>query len=613
MSQYTCRLYRNSGFNAVNIPDSPALLDTIGNYVDCYAIELNQERFLPSVRIRGDWLSCRDADYCKVGDFFYFVNSVTMLSGDVAELSLTPDFITSAGGPAALEILDGVTDRVHVTDDTFGIYGADDPFMAPALDLDIESWTKDFYDTGANYYTFLETTLDLGNMGSKSENDVVEALTCKDLNITDPDTGENPYVVVPVVDHLIGNTEYDLNLFGTTKPLTAVEGQGVYMIDDTTACATIKKGIALARSLGVEESISGQYSIPVEFVSPTMGSVATKFATKITGRSFNFTAPLNFVYDTAVNNRVFYGSFTPYYLATGAGSTVSVLAEEIYGGSPLPNIVVLADPRRGGKPYFRFNPLNGETVGTDPLDFFRGAVSGKEWQSVPMVMNTKSGGLLDYVKYKNSRNAAAMEWAHAEENNDWAYKNLAVNTAMSGGKEFISGIGNVKGGRIGSAIGNVGDMLSTAVGATMSALGQQMKFNQYIDQYNYQRALDMQELKISMNVHTPDVNFPLDPNLFSELTGNGVTVARAKYKAADIRRIDKILTAYGYKYSKLLEASDFSNRTYFNYVSGSISVGNLPGWWANGIAAQINNGVRVWHVKPNHTYYASNPVVTPTV
>lgn len=606
--QTSCRIYRNSGFNAVNIPDSPALLDTIGNFVDCYALDLNQERFLPTVKIRGDWLSCKDCDYCKVGDFYYFVDNVTMLSGDVAELTLTPDFITSAGGPAALDILDGVTDRVHVTNDAYGLYGADDPFMAPALDLDIQSWTKDFYDTGANYYTFLETTLDLGNMGSKSQNDLVEALTCKDVNITDPDTGANPYVVVPVVDHLINSTEYDINLFGTTKGLTSVDGQGVYLIDDTQACKIIKDGIALARSLGVEESISGQYSIPTEFVSPTMGSVATKFATKITGRSFNFTAPINFIYDTANNNRVFYGSFTPYYLTTGSGSSVSVLAEEIYGGSPVPNVVALADPRRGGKPYFRFNPLNGETVGSDPLDFFRGAVAGKEWQSVPMVMNNKSGGLLDYIKYENSRKSAALDYAHTEENKDWAYMNTALNTGTSGLGKIASGGASLINGDIGGAFSGAVGGLGAALRGTMSALGINKDFNQYIDKYNYQRGLDMQALKVAMNVKVPSLNFPLDPNLFSELTGNGVTIARAKYKSADVARIDKILTAYGYKYAKVLEATDFNNRTYFNYVSGNISVGSLPGWWANGISAQIRTGVRVWHVKPNHLYYSSNPV-----
>lgn len=605
MSQYTCRIYRNSGFNAVNIPDSPALLDSLGNYVDCYALDLNQERFLPIVKIRGDWASVKDTDYCKVGDFFYFVDDVQMIAGDVAQLTLTPDFITSAGGPGALEILDGVTDRVHVTNDTFGLYGADDPYMAPALDMDIDSYTQDFYSTefsptGARYYTFLETTLDLGNMGDKNQRDVVEALTCTDLQQTDPD-GNHPYVAVPIVDYILAGTEYDLNLFGSTKKLTSVKGQGVYLIDDTQASTQIKSGIALARALGIDECISAQYSIPEEFVTVATGQVATQFCTKITGKSFNFPVSVPFVYGSAHNNRIWYGSYSPYMLTAGSGSSVSVNAEEIYNGETYPKIAVLADPRRGGKPYFRFNPLNDENVLSNPLDFFRGAIAGKEWQNVPMVMNSKSGGLLDQVRYKNSRDSAAIDWAHNEENVNRSYWGAI-------GGQISSAAGGVSQAFNGDAIGGLATIGAGTLGAVIEATDINRGRNQYIDKYNYQRALDQQELKIAMNIHAPEVHFPLDPNLFAEITGNGVTVARAVYKQADISRIDKILTAYGYKYAKVLEASDFTNRTYFNYVSGSITVGNLPRWWADGISAQIGTGVRVWHVKPNHSYYSNNPI-----
>ena len=75
-------------------------------------------------------------------------------------------------------------------------------------------------------------------------------------------------------------------------------------------------------------------------------------------------------------------------------------------------------------------------------------------------------------------------------------------------------------------------------------------------------------------------------------------------------RIDKLLTMYGYKKTKALEATDFSNRQYFNYVEAAVSVGNLPRWWADGISAQLANGVRIWHVKPNSSYYANNPVAS---
>jgi hypothetical protein len=62
---------------------------------------------------------------------------------------------------------------------------------------------------------------------------------------------------------------------------------------------------------------------------------------------------------------------------------------------------------------------------------------------------------------------------------------------------------------------------------------------------------------------------------------------------------------YGYRYTKFLEASDFNNRSKFNYVKASgITVTGLPRWFSDGIANQLNGGVRVWHTHPNTSSYS---------
>ena len=605
MAQTSVRIYKNSGFNAVNIPDSPALLDSLQNFTDCYAIDINQERFLPQIRISapGGWAAVKDVDYVRVDNFYYFVDNIWMSSGDVAELTLTPDFITSAGGPAALTILDGVTDRVHVTDDSFGLYGADDPYTAPALDMDMLTYVKDY--SNASCTTFVETTLNLSEMGWKSDNDSVEALTAFDPTETpDPDTGElKQWVVFPVVDKLEAGTDYKASICGTTKDLVSVYGQGLYVLDNTAHGDQIKKGIGLARSLGIEESISGQFSIPNIFFNATVPDQAgnRKFVTEITGQSHNdFAVGVNFEYGIAVQNkRVYYGSYSPYFLTAGSGSTMSAKAEEIYTGSNAPQVYYCADPRRTGKPYFRFKKLNGIDVNDNHFDFFRGCVPGKEWLSHPMVFNGKSGSILEQMNYKNSRALSELDYRQTHDN--------LVNTSY----------GNVFAGTVGAvaqtAQGNIGGGVSSYYNMLWNLSENKRGFDQYKEKFNAQKAIEEQQLNISQNVFVPEVQFPIAPDLFAESTNNGWMVSRTVYKTADIRRIDKILTAYGYKYCKVLEASDFNNRTYFNYVSGSITVGNLPRWWADGIAAQIGTGVRVWHVKPSPTYYASNPVrvVTP--
>lgn len=588
---YTCRIYTNTGFNTINIPDSPALLNSM-SYTDLPALDINQERFLPSVRVRATWAQVKDADYCKVGDFFYTISDIQMASQDVAELHLVPDFITSAGGPGSLEILDGITDRVHVSDDTYGLYGSDDPYMAPAYDMDVMSDTSsgNFYDNG-NGYTFCETTLDLARMGDKANSNAVEALTALDPN--------GDAVTFPLVDYIpsASDTNYNASVGGTSFPLQTVRGRKLIYMDPSAAnFADIQAGITLARSLGIEEAISGYYQIPTDMIGAPVTSAGT-YVTSLTGIGGYKASTIPFVYGSAVQNaRVYYGNYTPYTLISSSGSSMQANAEEIYGGTAYPQVLYTCDPRREGKPYFRFKNLQGVDLSSNPRDLFRGCVSGLPWRSVPMVFTDKSGGLLDRVEYS----ASLAKRDLAENQHAMEYVVAQTQAGISGVASAVGGI--VDPMHAGQAIAGVAN---SAAAMAQNAMSNEMyKRTQKLD-----RAIEAQQFGISQAVQVPTIKFPNEPALMQEIMGNGYCVYRTVYKSADIARIDKILTAFGYKHTKVLEATDFTNRTYFNYVSGSISVGNLPRWWANGIAAQIGSGVRVWHVKPNHSYYSGNPIV----
>lgn len=603
MAQYTVRVYFQTGFNSVNIPDGPAMLNgneqttpptTEFSYLDFPSLDLNQERFLPLVKIRTSWDVIKNADYCRIGDWYYFVNGIRMSSGDVAELSLTPDYLTSLGGVTQLVILDGVTDRVHVTDDSYGKYTGDDPYMNPAYDMEVASYTHKIPDS---MHTFLETTLNLNSMGAQKQDNDTPALTA----VSTKDGVDYP-VTYPVVTMLNGKTTYNISMGGSSAGLMAVEGQGVYKITDpssSSVSAKILDGVSQARSLGVEECISGQYAIPSTFVGGATISNAG-FQPNLTGQSGTVTPTgVNFIYGTANNKRVFYGSQTPYTLATASGSTLSAKAEEVYSaGATAPSIMYFSDPRRTGKPYYRFSVLNGVSAASDPYDFFRGCISGTQWQSVPMVMTEKSGGLLDQVAH----NASVMK------------RDLADSFAA---QKYDEGAAKNKLGAVSDVVQNVldfklGSAATSAIARGTADFDRNNDYNRYLEQSAMERALEEQQFGISQNVYSPTVSFPADPALFSEVTRNGFGVYRTIYKAADITRIDKILTAYGYKHTKILEPSDFTNRTYFNYVKASVSIGNIPRWWANGIAAQLAGGVRVWHVRPSATYYSSNPVAPAT-
>lgn len=598
MSTYNCSVWVNSGFNAINIPDSPALLNSI-SHLDFPVLELNQERFLPEVRIRATWEQIKNADYCKIGDFFYSVDNVFMSSGDVAVLSLTPDFVTSAGGPAALTFLDGVTSRVHVSDDTYGLYGEDDPYMAPAYDMEVmvDVTTGDF---SGSSYTFVETTLDLVTLGT-----YLDSSTSNPPAITAVSDSQAE-VTYPVVSYIPGDikTDYEANIGGTAYTLPDTHGQVLYWRGPSES-QLLTDGINVARSLGIEESISAQFNIPSAFIqAPTL---STPIIGKLTGSyGLHTVSGVPFEYGIAYNKRVFYGSQTKYVLASCSGSTMSVNAEDIYDGAANPVVASFADPRREGKPYFRFNPLNKVDISSSGKhkDAFRNSVAGMPWRSVPMVFTSKSGSILDRTQF----DAATLR-------QDTMFQQASQNRIVNNVFGFAGSLGNMIG-----ALGNedpAGGVFGSAIQGGLSEAQRNMTYKDYKQNYLLQKAAEKQQFEISQNVNVPTINFAADPQLCADTMGNGFFVSRVVYSARDISRIDKILTAYGYKHTKQIEASDFTNRQYFNYVEAAVSVGNLPSWWATGIAAQISNGVRVWHVtRPSSAYYTTgNPVVvapTPT-
>lgn len=590
--EYTCRLYKNTGFNSVNIPDSPALLNQM-SYIDVPALNLLQDYDLPEVSVRAFFDDIKDVDYCKIGNFYYAVQGPPiMTSGDTATLSLVFDGTVSAGGPAALEILDGVTNRVHVTDDSYGLYNSNDPYMAPAYDMDVvvDVSTGDF---SGSSYTFIETTLDLITMGHYLDRGASSpAVTATS------DSGKN--VTYPLAKYIPGDikTEYVSNLGGTPISLPDTEGQVLYW-RGANESPTLSNGIDVARSLGIENSISAQFTIPAGMI--VAPSTSTPIIGTLTGKYTNSnTSGVPFIYGTAKNNRVWYGSQTPYTLSSCAGSSMSANAEEIYNGAANPSVLTFSDPRREGKPYFRFNPLNGVNAlaGGKHKECFRNCISGLTWRSVPMVFTSKSGSVLDQIRFKNSNDMSDL--VLSQEHLNTGLTSIGSLFGMAGSQATLAAKGEL----------NPVGLFSTAVEKGAAAGMSEHLYKQYKERVLAQRAIEMQEFQISQNVNVPDIRFALDPQLMADVLGNGFIVSRVVYKDADIARIDRILTAYGYKHSKVLQAGDFNNRLYFNYVEARVTVGNLPRWWADMISAQLSNGVRVWHVKPNHQYYNNNPVRT---
>ena len=644
MANYDVRVWSNTGFNSINIPDSPNLLNSLPS-ATYPALDLLQNRFLTSIRIRATFDQVKNADFCKLGDFYYFVDGVTMTSGDVAVLGLIPDFITSAGGAGSLTILDGVTSRVHVTDDTYGKYTEPDPLTIPSEALKVVVDDTSVMFTGTDNQTVVDSALNLIRMGQMYDEDEsiygdaqnpgsMVAITADELSkVTFPSVVQNANGTTYYINGGVGASNTELPPEKTASPIRTYDATN----------ANVKKGIQAARALGVEGAVSDLYNLPRSLVTAGVNP-STGATDGVAGNIVPKTTSIPFSYATVKNNRVMYGENTPFGLLSGNGSKAEFNAERIYDGSSThPTVLVVADPRIDGKPYFRFQTLDGVMAsGTNLKDFFRNCISGRDWYKTPVIYREKSGRWLDTIKvasniavndysFENGLRTMNQQQVSAQTDAAFATANFlssaktAIGAPVTDADGKMLGTPNASlsftGGLNGNSLLNAGKALGSTLSELNSLIGEAVTGEKvtnhfgyagersiYKTAYNMQKGIELLQYYTAKNCWAPTVEFPMRADLFNDIMGCGAVVYRYEYKDNDIAKIDKLLTMYGYRYSKPLEASDFSNRQYFNYVEGSITVGNLPRWWAEGVAAQIGTGVRVWHVKPNPSYYTNNPV-----
>lgn len=595
---YSCRVYLNTGFNQNNIPDDPTLLDTL-SYIDVPALDILQSRFLPYIRVKATWEQIKNADYIRLSEgfenWFYTIDAITMQAVDVAEFSVTIDFISSVGGVNGFTILDGITDRVHVSDDNFGEYDDNDPLLTPAEPLQIKTVFLDF-DTLDDESIYVESTV--------NPKVTAEAQVGNKFSYTDPVSGDTTSVDVPILVYNENITKYKISSLGNTEKQN---GTCLYMYSPQAGGDAMTRAFAVLRSLGVEQCILNQVVIPDSMVTannqpatssyrtPSGGSIAYTYIKDIDGNVIT-ESPNNNDFDyewgTGIKNKlVEYSKYCRYGIITTAGNSLEAEAKDLYvSGDVKPSYKCIADPHPDGKPYFRFEKMNGD--GSD-TGFWRNCVAGMSWKQVPLVFTRNSGSLLEAMHVRNSI---------ADVSRDVMIQQL------QGGKGFLNSLINGTAGALG---GKDASLTMAGVQGMSGALSGDGLYNAVIAKSfgNIEKARLLEDYKYSAEIATPTVNFPYNSEVMRDYMGNGILAYRYTYSQNDIQRIDKLLTMYGYKHTKPLETSDFNNRQYFNYVSCSdVTVGGHAKWINDGIGAMLRSGVRIWHTSPNTIHYTNNPV-----
>ena len=211
------------------------------------------------------------------------------------------------------------------------------------------------------------------------------------------------------------------------------------------------------------------------------------------------------------------------------------------------------------------------------------------------VASSSAGHARAEINGINSRNDQAIrQYNKAVEAGDTAVLNIE---RFSNGKSAIGFALNAAGSILGyeQAAFNLTNSVSQGVSSNAQSMANTAAA------YQAQKLNDELAYGIEQNVVLPTVMFPYNTETLRDFYGNGVLVYRFWYTQDDIARIRKIIRAYGVKYSMKTDISHFAIETggQFAYVEATgVSVANLPQWLANGVAAQLANGVRIWNTRP---------------
>lgn len=594
------RLYQNTGFDIINAPATPSLLDSF-TYVDIPAINALQITRLSSVCIKATEDQVTNSDYCRISDgthnVYYAVIDYHMEKPDTCTLFIVMDNMLTAGGitGANWDVLDGITERHHIAsvDDIPFAYTEDDPFLVPSKPLGIhyEQAYEGKATNSNDSIILIEATTPLDKIGDTTI--TPEAVAYETTN------GEQ--CVVPKLPKLITHSKaamYD-EILGSTPITTMNPGTGYF----NSLAQDIQEGIARVRDLGIESgSIISQVIIPNEYIDTNNttyhGTIPSEINT-ITGKKsigHTLSANFNFIYGTVHNKRVYAGICNKYgILAIGSGNSVEFNPEDIYGaGDSQPSIGVIVDPRPSGKPYFRYVKYKGSTS-----NFFLNCIAGLNWQNVPLLYTDKSGSEIDTIRFNTEQSIKNQNMEVQMGQKMWDMVNPFNNKQHS----MLKSLGNNVSEIFGASVATVGG-LTGAMDTGQMAMGSEL--------YDIGRkrqnaaAQELQEFNINQNIVAPQLMFPRSEGL-RDFLGNGCYAYRYYLETSDLAKFDKILTMYGYRITEPLTKTMFNVRSKFNYIKAKgVSIGgSLPKWLREGMAQELAIGKRFWKVAPDKTIYTN--------
>lgn len=685
ISTATVKAYCDTGFNTVNIPDSPATLQSAAGSV----VTLDTLNCLPlsgittSITVKS-FANLPKADYVSIAfaqdstTYYGAIVGYEYLSLDTVRLDIVLDgWLTCRD--KGIQSISGVTKRVHVpkSSDTFGAYTEEDPLLVCAEPLEIKTTSWKMTGDNPQYDSddpviIIASTVDLFMLG---EPKYKEAWTYTSETVG----GEEDKVTVPKIPAIEDNMTFtddegviiNVNTIGMKQHArmwfqTPSSSSGE-VSDIIVPCVNyfdgsnpqVVKGISEARGLGVENGIIAQYMIPAKFLSMGAGQ-STIYGRFALGENFllngNFAADysystpnthdfyLDYSGDLAngvQNKRLLCGDINKFgIISPASGNSYEARPEDLVHNDYVtePTIIMTVDPREGGKPYYKFEYIN-----EDNDIFCRGLVPGENWQNAPITQYQNSGYTKEMTNMKNNYNLAldsqltqynqsivsaltgilsgGFSGGGSSSLSDNSYstrggsKSSGYNKALSANGSVLTAhnsLNNTDGTTLsqGKSFGmsSAANFGINVIGTAGRVIGNTINTELAIRQMEKQRLVEMEAFMLNNFTVAPTIMFPRVPGLV-DFVGNGIVIYRYRPTDNDIARLDKVLNAYGYAHTKMLELTDFSNRSRYNYVMASgvkINCNGVARFVREAAEDQIAMGVRVWHRKPDNDYATAN-------
>lgn len=412
--------------------------------------------------------------------------------------------------------------------------------------------------------------------------------------------------------------------------------------------AMVRAGISVLHECGVEDAILGSYIIP--------GGCLTSYKAGTDGEDYTGYWPLNshtllgrvylrsklafFTTDTlpfeygyqACNKKLFSGKVNAYTMVSvTTGDAATFNPEDLpvvdAESETAPIFRMMSDPRQNGgvlcMPFYLNN---------DPTRWFMNFIKSLSYQNAPITFSGASGAFMNDALTNMSISTMAKEFRvnypmtlNGQYGTSWSeasdfyitQKTMANKVKLSPIQSGISAASAILTGGKSGGLGGVGEGVGTfASGKMMSEYIGDLYEPYMHDVSDARRELQAQKVANEKNQLMLRNTF-VAPNIISqatqtmrEIVGNGFLVYKFMMSVADLMRCDKLLNMYGYRHTKDLEKSDFTNRSCYNYIEAGDVHLNFAGrgfskWLIEGAEQQVSAGIRIWHTNYDPNYYVS--------